>query len=163
MIVETQPLKETQTATMDTDLLAKLIDRKRHVLSQLSQLTIRQLTTVRQGDMSHLLGLLAAKKHSLNELQAVERELDPFRHQDPDSRRWQSPAHRERAREVAEQCETLLQGIMRLEKQSETELVHRRDSVASRLQGVHGASQATKAYATHRPRHGDQLDISSEI
>jgi len=147
---------------MDTDVLKELIDRKHHVLSQLSQLAQRQVSVVKQGDMTHLLGVLAAKQKVLSVLQGIERQLDPFRKQDPDSRLWRSPADRQRARDAAQRCESLLGEIISLERQSEENLVHRRDAAAARLQGVHGAAQARHAYAAATLRPGDQLDICSD-
>ena len=71
---------------METDQLSGWMDRKQGLLSQLRQLAHRQVESVKQADMSHLLGLLAAKQRLLQELQEIERRLDPFRDQDPQSR-----------------------------------------------------------------------------
>ena len=42
--------------------------------------------------MTDLLKLLAAKQTVLDQLQQVERQLDPFRDEDPEARVWRSPA-----------------------------------------------------------------------
>ena len=44
--------------------------------------------------MTQLLDLLAAKQQMLNDLQRIERGLDPFRSQDPDLRQWPNPESR---------------------------------------------------------------------
>jgi hypothetical protein len=147
---------------LETDLLAELITRKHVVLSQLHQLSQRQLDIVATGDMTQLLAILAAKQKLLNALQEVERKLDPFRAQNPEGRNWRSPELRQKIRRTAEASEALLKQIMELEQQSESQLVSRRDTTAQRLQGTHGAWQASQAYAgCQQPRQG-QLDLSSE-
>jgi len=146
---------------METDQLRGWLDRKQAVLSQLCQLAHRQVDFVQQGDMGHLLGLLTAKQKLLQELQQIERQLDPFRDQDPERRQWRSATDRAHARQIAQQCDSLLAEIMQLEKRCETELVRRRDAAANRLQGSHNAAQATEAYAPGHSRRGGRLDISS--
>jgi hypothetical protein len=105
--------------------------------------------------------LLAAKQNLLNQLQHVEHQLDPFRHQDPDGRQWSSPQRRQQTRDMATRCESLLNEIMLVEKQCEGELIVRRDAAAIRLQGIHTVTQATNAYLSNTPAHS-QLDLSSD-
>jgi hypothetical protein len=147
---------------MDTDSLAKLIDRKLQVLNQLHQLSLRQVQFVEQGDVSSLIGLLAAKQRLLHPLQSIEDGLAPYRDQDPDGRAWRSPQHRQRTREVVDQCESVLRDIVRLETLCEQELVRRRDVTAAQLRGAQDAAQAVQAYATAAPSVTTQFDVSSE-
>ncbi len=149
------------TKNMETETLANLIDKKYEVLSLLRQLARAQSAIVKDGDMTRLMKLLATKQNLLNQLQDLERQLDPFRAQDPDARSWQSPGHRQRAREKATRCESLLSEIMLVEKQCEGELIVRRDTASTRLQGMHSVSQATNAYTSTGPSHS-QLDLSSD-
>ena len=145
---------------METELLAQLIANKHDVLDQLRQLARRQAQLISDGDMVKLLAILASKQMLLGELQKVERSLDPYREQDPESRRWRSQEDRLRTRQLVERCKALLDEIMLLEKQGETELLQRRDAAAERLQGIHHASEARSAYvqAGDGPR---RLDLSS--
>ena len=146
---------------METDLLAQLIAKKHDVLDQLRQLARRQAQLITEGEMVKLLAILASKQMLLSELQRIERALDPFREQDPDSRRWRSAEDRLRTRQLVERCQGLLDEIMLLEKQGETELLQRRDAAAQRLQGMHTASEARSAYL--QPADGPRrLDLSSE-
>jgi len=147
---------------METDRLAELIDQKQKVLTQLRQLADRQSRLIGEGNMSALLGLLAAKQKLLGNLQDLERQLDAFRQQDPDRRKWRSPQARERTRHAAERCATLLDEIMRVERQCESDLVRRRDIAATRLQGAHTASQARRAYTGSEDSRLGQIDLSSE-
>lgn len=145
---------------LSTDLLGDLIRRKHNCLLHLRDLGQRQLGLVRQGSMDELLDVLAAKQHLLVELQRIERGLDPFRKQDPEARSWRSPEDRQRCAEELARCDALLAEIMTQEKQSEQELIRRRDEAARRLQGAHTAAQARQAYAGDPPATAG-LDLTS--
>ena len=147
---------------LETDLLAELIRQKHDVLVQLHGLARRQLAIIDQRDMSQLLVLLSGKQTLLGELQKVERQLTPFRHEDPETRRWRSAADRRRCAEVAERCQSLLGEIMQAEKQSETDLVRRRDEAAVRLQGAHTAAEARSAYTQSTGGQTGCIDLTSE-
>jgi hypothetical protein len=146
---------------METEVLAGLIDNKYEVLSLLRQLARAQVIVVRDGDMNRLMKLLATKQDLLNQLRNVERHIDPFRSQDPESRQWRSPQRRQQVRDMTTRCESLLNEIMLVEKQCEGELVVRRDAAATRLQGIHSVTQATDAYLSSGPTYS-QLDLSSD-
>ncbi len=47
-----------------------------------------------QGNVSGLLDLLAIKQKPLHDIQRIEKALDPFRAQDPESRQWSSAEDR---------------------------------------------------------------------
>lgn len=148
----------------DTKRLAALIDAKHSILVQLRQQSRRQLELIDQGDMSNLLVLLSSKQNLLGQLQKIEKAIDPYRNQEPESRRWETPQLRERTRKLSEQCQALLSEIMVIEKQGESDLVQRRDDAAQQLQGVHSSEQARGAYSRHASQasNGRRLDLSSE-
>ena len=156
------PSPITSTTALETELLTELMGRKRDCLVQLRDLGPRQLAMVREGSMTALLDLLSAKQRLLLELQELDRQLVPFRGQDPNARRWPTPeARQQTARQLAE-CEALLVQIVRQEKQSEEELIQRRQQTAIQLQSVHAAHRARGAYlAPHRGPAG-RLDLASE-
>ena len=147
---------------IDTDMLAVLIGKKLAVLEQLRDLSRRQSDLIEDSDMPKLLSILSAKQTLLNELQRLQRQLDPFRKQDPETRQWRSPQDRERCRQLSERCETLLSEIMVVEKQSESELAQRRDAAVARLRGTHSSAEATRAYISAPPTVHRNLDLSSE-
>lgn len=147
---------------MDTQLLADLIEQKHHLLTQIHALALRQVEYVDAGDTGKLLGLLAAKQSLLQNLQGLERQLDPFRHQDPDRRSWRSLQQRRTTHDLAARCESLLQQIMQIERHCEGHLMARRDAAAERLQQACTAVQAAQAYAQPSTLSG-QFDVSSEI
>ena len=147
---------------METDFLAKLVDLRHDVLVQLRQLARQQAVVIHEADMTRLLSLLGIKQRLLNELQNFERQLEPFRSQDPDQRIWRTPADRQRCREVAERSESLLGEIVLVERECETNLIQRRDHAAVLLQGAHSAARATRGYAVPLESRGSQLDVSCE-
>jgi hypothetical protein len=114
------------------------------------------------GDMTQLLKLLASKQRVLGSLHGIERELDPFRREDPDRRLWRTAAERTRCAELSEQCNILLAEVVETEQRSESQMRMRRDDAATRLEGIHHAAQVRHAYA-HREAVGEarQLDLSS--
>jgi hypothetical protein len=147
---------------LQTDLLAELIQRKHACLTQLRAMGRKQLSIVLEGSMTDLLDVLSAKQRVLADLQRVQRALEPFQGQDPDQRQWESPQRRQQCAEQLGQCEVLLREIVDQEKQSEQELVRRRDEAAAQLQEVHVASHARGAYASRTEYAFRQLDLTSE-
>jgi hypothetical protein len=94
-------------------------------------------------------------------LQAIERELDPFRSQDPRARRWRTADARQQCAAELDECEILLAHIFRQEHESQRELVRRRDETAAELAAVNSAGQARRAYlASSRETH-PRLDLAS--
>jgi flagellar biosynthesis/type III secretory pathway chaperone len=137
----------TTVTEHDTDLLAALVGAKLKILELLAQLARKQLALADQGQTTDLLKLLAAKQTVLAQLQQVERRLDPFRSQDPETRVWRSQADRHRCQVHATRCDELLAETMRLEKQGEAAMLRRRDHAASALAGASAAADAQAAYA----------------
>jgi flagellar biosynthesis/type III secretory pathway chaperone len=133
--------------TTDTDRLSELIAAKLQVAQLLVGLARRQLELAERGEMSPLLKLLAAKQTVLDQLQRLERQLDPYREQDPERRVWRSAADRQRCQEQMEQCGRVLHEAVALEKQGETAMVRRRQAAAEALAQVQSASDARTAYA----------------
>jgi flagellar biosynthesis/type III secretory pathway chaperone len=142
-------MHETMSETQDTDRLAALIEGKLQALAVLCRLAEQQLALVEAGETTSLLKLLAAKQNVLGQLQRIERDLDPFRAEDPETRRWRRPEDRARCQQQADECARLLAAAIQFEKQSESHMVRRRDEAAARLQGIHSAALASRAYAGH--------------
>ncbi len=149
-------------STFETDLLSDLIQRKRSCLAQLRGMADKQLELARCGAITQLLELLAAKQHILLHLQEVERQLDRFRGEEPERRRWRSPEKREQCAADQAECERLLAEIVIQEKRSEQELIRRRDEAAAQLSGAAWAGQARGAYLAESWGGNGQLDLISE-
>ena len=147
----------------DTDLLAELVTRKRECLLKLRTMVGKQLELATDGSVTALLDILSSKQRVIIDLQNVEKELSPFRTQDPDQRQWRHPQAREQcARQLAE-CETLMGQVLLDEKKSEREMIRRRDETAVQLQGAHRAGRARGAYAAQSQSAARQIDVSSDL
>ena len=147
---------------LETDTLAGLIQRKRDYLLSLYEMGKRQMEFVADGEMARLLDVLAAKQRVLNDLQRVERALDPFRDQDPETRVWRNAEARADCARLLDECERLLRETVEQERQSEAALTVRRDEAAVRLHGAHAAGRARGAYSSQGTSSISQLDLSSE-
>lgn len=107
--------------------------------------------------------MLSLKQRLLGDLQQVEKALEPFRGQSPEARQWRSEEQRRRCAEQLNDCQQILAAIIRQEKESEQELVRRRDAVAARLEGTHLASQARDAYLSRPAVKTGHLDLLSDV
>jgi hypothetical protein len=150
------------TAACDTEALSRVVTERHHCLRQLAELGSWQLEAVRVHDMNRLMALLAAKQRLLVGLQTLERQLDPFRRQDPAERQWSSSEARQRCAQLASESETLLAQIVRQEVESEQEMHKHHDASAQRLQAAHAAAMARGAYAAEDRAPVRQLDLSSD-
>ena len=83
-------MRSPRTRTPIFAAVAALVTAKLKILELLVGLARKQLAIVEKGEISDLVKLLAAKQTVLSQLQTLERQLDPFRPQDPETRRWNS-------------------------------------------------------------------------
>ena len=145
--------------SLETDVLSKLIAEKYDCLVQLHELSRRQIEFIEQDDMPQLMRLLSAKGHLIEVLQTTEKQLDHFRGQDPEARRWRTPTDRQKCAQQAARSEELLAEVVDLEKRSERILANRRDEAATRLQGAHTAHQVRAAYTSAPSSQSKMLDV----
>lgn len=148
----------------DTVRLADLVGRKHACLLQLRDLGRRQQELIETGDITQLLDLLAVKQRSIGELHDLERQLDPFRGDDPAGRVWNGEAERLRCASLADQASRLLAEVLDLERRCEESLRRRRDETAEQLAVVQAAGTARGAYADAAAARDftSTLDLSSE-
>jgi hypothetical protein len=147
---------------LETDILVQLIRAKHACLVQLRDMGRRQLELIEAGNLTGLLDVLSAKQRPLLELQRAERAIDPFRSQDPQRRRWQSPEVRAACAGQIAACDQLLREIIAQEKRSEEIMSRRRDQAAAQLQGMHAAGQARGAYTAPGCPGFSQLNLLSD-
>ena len=147
---------------LETDALADLVRARHACLTRLRDLGSEQIGLIEGGNITALLDVLSAKQRPLSDLRRIERALDPFRGQDPESRRWSAPGKRAVCARLAAQCDALLGEIVRQERQCEAAMIRRRDETADRLQQFRQAGQACGAYAAASRVKINQLDLSSE-
>lgn len=146
---------------LPTDLLLDLLAQKFELLGQLQQLSVRQQQLIAAADMDRLTRLLAARQTLVGHLQQLQRQLEPFRHQDPDARQWRTTFERERGRQLAAGCESRLSEILALEKRSEAEMSRHRVQASIDVPEFTRAI-ATAAYGQALPVAGGSIDLSSE-
>jgi hypothetical protein len=133
-----------------TEQLAALIDQKHEVLVQLRAVGVRQTGLVASGEVAALLKVLAAKQHLITRLQELEQQLKPFYAGDPDKRAWRSAEDRARCAKQANQCNVMLEEIVRLEKLGAEKMNDRKNEVAQQLNQVHAAAHVRNAYQTQQ-------------
>ena len=150
--------------TTDTRRLLALVDGKHDCLVRLAESCRQQQELIESGDITQLLGVLATKQRTLGELQEFERELDPFRHDDPQRRVWSGDAERLRCASLAERSARLLSEILDGEKRCEEALRRRRDDAAEQLAAVQSAGATRGAYAdsSAAPYSVSTLDLTSD-
>jgi hypothetical protein len=136
-----------------TEQLAELIRKKHQVLMQLREICRRQADLVAGGEIADLLKLLAGKQTLIAGLQKMECDLKPFYAQNPEARVWRSPADRARCATLAEECNSLLEEVVNLEKQGAERMNARKSEVAEQLQQVHAAAHVRSAYQAQQRNH----------
>jgi hypothetical protein len=129
-----------------TEQLAALINQKHEVLVQLRAVGVRQTGLVTSGEVAALLKVLSAKQHLITRLQELEQQLKPFYAGDPDKRAWRSPEDRARCAKQANECNVMLEEIVRLEKLGAEKMNDRKNEVAQQLNQVHAAAHVRNAY-----------------
>jgi hypothetical protein len=133
-----------------TEQLAELVRAKHQVLTQLRDIGRRQTDLVTTGEIAALLQLLAGKQQFIVRLQELERELKPYYAENPDARKWRSPADRAQCAKQAEECNALLEEIVNLEKRGAEQMDARKSEVAAQLQHAHAAAHVRSAYQAQR-------------
>jgi hypothetical protein len=129
-----------------TEHLARLVSAKRQVLKIVVRLSERQLEMIESGHMEDLMKLLAAKQTVLAQLQSVERELLPYRDDDPDTRPWATGAARAACQAEASEANALIARSLELERRAEAAMLARRNAAENSLAAFQVASDARAAY-----------------
>jgi hypothetical protein len=145
-----------------TQQLTALLERKHDYLSDLRDLGARQLETIGNGDLTTLMKILSAKQSLLDELQHIERQLDPYRETSPDQRVWPTPALRQHCEQLATRCRLLFAEVLQQERDAERQLVVQRDDAERQLQGMHAAAHAHGAYMQNESWQSSTLNLTTE-
>ena len=151
------------TMDLSTEQLSELIQQKSVLVRELHKLVSKQQAMIRDQEVD-LIPLLAVKQKVLEALTVVDRSMDPFRQQDPETRRWVSPEARIACRQEAERCETLFREVLLMENDCTRTLQEQQMKTREQLQGAVAAGHASRAYqqATPRPHYQASLDLTSE-
>ncbi len=132
-----------------TEALSRLVSQKRRLLEQLVAVGRRQGELIAAGEIGSLMQLLSGKQQLIAGLRVVEQGLDAFRHEDPDSRTWPTPADRAACQADAEACNRLLAETLATEQQHEALMAERRDTIGKQLTQTQSAHAASTAYKPH--------------
>lgn len=148
---------------MDGDDLSRLVLQRWQVLDDLLRLSRQQLDASRDGRMSEVMTLLAAKQDPLAVLAAISGELQTAIADDPDQRHWNAVHARQACRQQHQECEHMLVELMQLESDSESALTVSRDEIANRISEGEGHRRATSAYSgnVRKAATGGNLDLTS--
>lgn len=155
---------QLDNSDLSTPRLAQLVHQKSTLVIELHKLLSRQRSMIDDGQFD-LLALLAVKQRLLEALGIVDRQMDPFRTQEPDARNWASPQERQQCRDEADQCEALFREVKQLEAYCLTKMQDLHDKAKEQLQGVDSARRAAQAYEAGYQNMAppkNSLDLSSE-
>jgi hypothetical protein len=148
---------------LPTDLLMQLVQARHACLVQLRDFGRRQMDLINQGNVTGLLDLLTMKQKPLNDIQRIEKALDPYRTQDPAKRPWPSAGERAACAQLVAECDAMLKEIVAQEKLCEETMVEKRDATAAELQRLRSAGQAHGAYMAPVRSDFSQVDLVSEM
>ncbi|MDX1962544.1 MAG: hypothetical protein SFX18_05280 [Pirellulales bacterium] len=144
---------------------AELLRLKVALLERLWELGQRQMELVQNEDFTELFKLLGVKQRLLGGLGSLQRDLAEWQRQDPAQRVWNSATEQEECQASVTRCEELLRLIMAQEQYCETQMISRRDSVASQLLGLEQTLAARQAYDAQETPAGElpaQLDLCAD-
>ncbi len=151
-------------ATMlDTDRLAEVLRRKLECLLQLHELGQQQIALADGGDVNDLLRVLGAKQLLINQLHQLQRELEPYRDQDPERRVWRSDDDRRRCAQCNVQSEALFAEVLEQERRAEQVLQRRRDESLEQLREAYAGEHVRRAYTPDLPYGQSTFDLTSEV
>ncbi|QDT00060.1 hypothetical protein [Adhaeretor mobilis] len=137
---------------LTTDKLAELVSKRLACLKQLCAIGRKQSELIAADKIGDLLRLISTKQRLILALQAIERELQPFHEQHPESRVWPSLQARQQCAAQAEVCQKLLAEVMALEQANEQQMTIRRDQTASQINTAASASKVHGAYQAQQYR-----------
>lgn len=146
-------------ATNSTTELAALIAAKTQLVEILVRLGKRQIALIGEAETTALIKLLSAKQTVLAQLQAVERKLDPFRAENPETRQWPSAAARAACQAEADRCNAMLAEAMELDRSAEASMRQKRDATATALESVQTAEGTRSAYESSPPSIARLLQV----
>lgn len=144
-----------------TDLLLGCMRQRCEILEALRTLAESQAMTAGQAEIDLMLGVLGRKQALFEELADVQRLLQPYMHDDPESRLWRTPQQRQQCRQLAELGQRILRETMHIEQQTLEDMTLRRDAVATQLQDGQDSILAQTAYRADSLLGEGTLDIAN--
>ena len=148
---------------MDGSELAELIDQRLALLTQLLQLSERQMDAIKGSRMTELMGVLWEKQVPLNQLAELAKRLRPAVQSDPEARVWGTPEQRVQCRERQGECERMHLELLAIEAQCETLLTQGKVQLQAEMQRVDSARKAISGYGAEQMavESGGHLDLTN--
>lgn len=144
-----------------TDRLADLMAERLRTLGELVKLARRQRELAHEGSLVGVVEALSAKQPYVDRLLAIERDLNPYRDEDPETRVWRDEEAKTRTRRMAELSQPLLAETLAIETECERILVALKEETATQLGAAQGAEAVRRGYGGRTTRRGS-LDLSTE-
>lgn len=137
---------ETSTTTEATDFLARLIDRKHRILKDLLVMSLRQYEIIKDREEVRLRSLFATKQGVIDDLLQVEKALEPYRADEPNSRIWRSEELRSVVRNLCNENEKLLGNIRSIDQLCERLLKEQMATLSVEVDTQADLNSAVRAY-----------------
>jgi len=147
---------------LSTDKFAKLILDKLSLVVEIKQLVDKQKRLIDESKTDDLISLLAVKQQVVRKLQGNDKQLEPFRDQDPEARLWPSPEARAESQNHAQLCEGVFLEVLEIEAYCEKAMSEFSEQTQRQLNGSVSARQATAAYQSFAPKQTSSIDFTSD-
>jgi hypothetical protein len=131
-----------------TKKLQELGSLKLHLLRSARELSIQQFEVMQSDDVSTLLTVLSRKSELLDTLRTLQKDLDPYREQQPEDRHWDSEEERLACRKTFEEIDRLLEELTQMDNQALEQMTKQRDAMASQIAQFATAEAVHNAYAS---------------
>jgi len=131
-----------------TKKLQELGNLKLHLLRSARELSIQQIEVMQSDDVATLLTVLSRKSEILDTLKTLQKELDPYRNQEPEDRIWDSAEEQASCRKIFEEIDRLLEELSQMDNQALDQMTHQRDAMASQIAQFATAEAVQNAYAS---------------
>ncbi len=147
-------------------MLIKILEKRADAFDRIYVTSLRQGELAHGNDMPGLLEVLAAKQRMLDDLERIERELDPYRDTPPEKRRWATDEERRYADRLIRRCEIRLRAIIDQDRESERILAEKRSDIQKELRNL-GNRHVSNEYVRQTVAERDpeeqrpRLDIQS--
>ncbi|MGL6226142.1 MAG: hypothetical protein ACRC10_05900 [Thermoguttaceae bacterium] len=128
-------------------ILSQIMRDRVQVLEQILMVSEKQHGLVQRNDITTLLKILARKQKFLENLDQLERALDPFRDIDPRDRYWQTEQERLDCERAINRSQELLSQILEWDRQSETILEKMKQQTQLDLKRLDCGAKVAGAYA----------------
>jgi hypothetical protein len=145
------------------DTLIDLLEQEKVIYEQLGRLGHEQSSVVDRGDTESLLILLGQRQTMIDQLVEINGQLEPYKQRWPELWAELDPSTQQEIRQLMDQVQGLLDGILEQDERDRAALTDRRQQVADELGKINKGTALNRAYAgaagpasTPDPRYTDR-------